>query len=216
MSYLEGEKMKLDSIPVAGRVGALLLTVALLAGCATKQYVSGEVSKSASASEKHISDVETQVEQTQTQVREHDRKIQQLDKSTQDAIARAQEAGKLAAGKFNYSVVLSDDKAHFPVNGHSLSKEAEEQLDEFVERLKADNKNVFIEIQGHTDSTGSSEYNMRLGQERADAVRRYLNQKGVALNRLSTISYGETQPVDSNKTKGGRSKNRRVVIVVLS
>jgi len=96
------------------------------------------------------------------------------------------------------------------------AKEAEEQLDEFVERLKADNKNVFIEIQGHTDSTGSSEYNMRLGQERADAVRRYLNQKGVALNRLSTISYGETQPVDSNKTKGGRYKNRRVVIVVLS
>jgi peptidoglycan-associated lipoprotein len=208
--------MKFDSIPVAWRLGASLLSISLLAGCATKKYVSGEVSKSAATSEKHISDVESQVEQTQTQVREHDRKIQQLDKSTQDAIARAQEAGKLAAGKFNYSVVLSDDKAHFPVNGHKLSKEAEEQLDEFVERLKADDKNVFIEIQGHTDSTGSSEYNMRLGQERADAVRLYLSQKGVALNRLSTISYGETQPVDSNKSKAGRSKNRRVVIVVLS
>jgi outer membrane protein OmpA-like peptidoglycan-associated protein len=190
--------------------------LAVLPGCATKQYVSGEVSKSQVQSEKHITEVETQVEQTQTQVREHDRKIQQLDKSTQDAIARAQEAGKLAAGKFNYSVVLSDDKAHFPVNGHKLSKEAEEQLDEFVERLKSDDKNVYIEIQGHTDATGPFEYNMRLGQERADAVRLYLNQKGVALNRLSTISYGETQPVDSNNTKDGRSKNRRVVIVVLS
>jgi outer membrane protein OmpA-like peptidoglycan-associated protein len=57
---------------------------------------------------------------------------------------------------------------------------------------------------------------MQLGQERADAVRLYLNQKGVALNRMSTISYGETQPVDSNSSKEGRSKNRRVVIVVLS
>ena len=57
---------------------------------------------------------------------------------------------------------------------------------------------------------------MRLGQERAEAVRLYLNQKGIALNRMSTISYGETEPVESNKTKTGRSKNRRVVIVVLS
>ena len=190
--------------------------LAILPGCATKQYVSGEVEKSSAKSEKHISEVETQVEQTQAKVNDHEQRIQTLDRSTKDAIARATEAGKLAQGKFNYSVVLSDDKAHFPVNGHQLSKEAEEQLDEFVERLKADDKNVYIEIQGHTDSTGPSEYNMRLGQERADAVRMYLNQKGVALNRMSTISYGETQPVDSNKTKDGRSKNRRVVIVVLS
>ncbi len=190
--------------------------LAILPGCATKQYVSAEVEKSSVKSEKRITDVESQVEQTQTRVNDHEQRITALDKSTRDAIARATEAGKLAQGKFNYSVVLSDDKAHFPVNGHDLSKEAEEQLDEFVERLKTDNKNVFIEIQGHTDSTGSSEYNMRLGQERADAVRLYLNQKGVALNRLSTISYGETQPVDSNKSKDGRSKNRRVVIVVLS
>ena len=190
--------------------------LAILPGCATKQYVSAEVEKSSVKSEKRITDVESQVEQTQTRVNDHEKRINALDQSTRDAIARAAEAGKLAQGKFNYSVVLSDDKAHFPVNGHELSKEAEEQLDEFVERLKADNKNVFIEIQGHTDSTGSSEFNMRLGQERADAVRLYLNQKGVALNRLSTISYGETQPVDSNKSKDGRSKNRRVVIVVLS
>lgn len=201
---------------IRGTLLGLAATLAILPGCATKQYVSAEVEKSSVKSEKRITDVESQVEQTQTRVNDHEQRITALDKSTRDAIARAAEAGKLAQGKFNYSVVLSDDKAHFPVNGHDLSKEAEEQLDEFVERLKTDNKNVFIEIQGHTDSTGSTEYNMRLGQERADAVRLYLNQKGVALNRLSTISYGETQPVDSNKSKDGRSKNRRVVIVVLS
>lgn len=196
--------------------GAMLLGIALLPGCATKKYVSEEVTKSSAQNEKHISDVESQVEQTQSQLRQHDQKIQELDKSTQDALTRAQEAGKLAAGKFNYAVVISDDKAHFPVNGTQLSKEAKEQLDDFVEKLKGDNKNVFLEVQGHTDSTGSAEYNMRLGQERAEAVRRYLNEKGVALNRMSTISYGDTEPAESNKTKAGRSKNRRVVIVVLS
>ena len=122
--------------------GAMLLGIALLPGCATKKYVSEEVSKSSATSEKHINDVESQVEQTQTTVRQHDQKLQELDKSTQDALTRAQEAGKLAAGKFNYQVVLSDDKAHFPVNGHQLSKEAQDQLDEFVKKMKGDDKNV--------------------------------------------------------------------------
>lgn len=202
------------------RFGGLCLigagALAMLSGCATKQYVSGEVEKSSVKTEKHISDVESQVEQTQTKVNEHEQRLQQLDRTTKDAIARASEAGKLAQGKFNYAVVLSDDKAHFPVNGHDLSDEARQQLDDFVEKLKTDDKNVYIEIQGHTDSTGTPQHNMQLGQERADAVRLYLNQKGVALNRMSTISYGETQPVDSNSSKEGRSKNRRVVIVVLS
>ena len=201
---------------VGGTCLAVAAALAVLPGCATKKYVSGEVEKSSAKSEKHISDVESQVEQTQTKVREHEQRLTELDKSTKDAIARATDAGKLAQGKFNYAVVLSDDTAHFPVNGHELSDEARQQLDEFVEKMKTDDKNVYLEIQGHTDSTGTPEYNMRLGQERADAVRLYLNQKGVALNRMSTISYGETQPVESNKSKEGRSKNRRVVIVVLS
>ena len=190
--------------------------LALVPGCATKKYVSAEVQKSSAASEKHISDVESQVEQTQTTVSNHEQRIQELDKSTKEALNRANDAGKLAQGKFNYSVVLSDDKAHFPLNRHELSKEAKSELDEFVDHLKNDDRNVYLEIQGHTDSTGAPDYNMRLGEERAESVRLYLNQKGVALNRMGTISYGETVPVDSNKTRVGRSKNRRVVIIVLS
>jgi outer membrane protein OmpA-like peptidoglycan-associated protein len=141
-------------------IGAAL---ALLPGCATRKYVSGEVQKSSAASEKHISDVESQVEQTQTTVRTHESKIQELDQSTKDALNRATEAGKLAQGKFNYSVVLSDDKARFPTDRHELSTEAKSELDELVEHLKADDKNVYLEIQGHTDSRGTTDYNMRLG-----------------------------------------------------
>jgi outer membrane protein OmpA-like peptidoglycan-associated protein len=196
--------------------GALLLGAFGLAGCATKTYVGEEVSKSSTATEKHISQVESQVEATQTKVKEHDKQITELDKTTRDALERAQAAGKLAEGKFVYSLVLSDDAVKFPVNGHDLSPESMTMLDDFANRLKAENKNVYLEIQGHTDATGSDSYNYDLGHQRAESVRRYLNQKGVALNRMSTISYGKDEPVDSNKTKEGRAKNRRVVVVVLA
>ena len=196
--------------------GALLLGIVGLSGCASKRYVGEEVSKSSAASEKRINEVESQVEATQTRVKDHDTRIAELDKTTREALERAQAAGKLAEGKFVYSLVLSDDAVKFPLNGHEISKDAEDKLKDFAERLKSENKNVYLEVQGHTDSTGAKLYNYRLGEERAEAVRRYLNKQGIALNRMSTISYGKDEPVDSNKTKVGRAKNRRVVVVVLA
>ena len=178
--------------------------------------MSEEVAKSSATSEKRINDVESQVEATQTKVKQHDAKLTELDNATRQALERAQQAGKLAEGKFVYQLVLSDDTAKFPVNKYELSKEAKDALDAFAERLKTENKNVYLEIQGHTDATGPDEYNLKLGEERAEAVRRYLNKAGVALNRMSTISYGSAEPVESNKTRDGRSKNRRVVVVVLA
>ena len=201
-------------VGVAG--GALLLGIFGLSGCASKRYVGEEVSKSSAASEKRINEVETQVEATQSKVRDHDTRIAELDKSTREALERAQAAGKLAEGKFVYSLVLSDDAVKFPTNKFALSKDAEQKLAEFAERLKGENKNVYLEIQGHTDARGAKDYNYKLGEARAEAVRRYLNKQGIALNRMSTISYGEEEPVDSNKTKNGRAKNRRVVVVVLA
>jgi peptidoglycan-associated lipoprotein len=196
--------------------GALLLGIFWVSGCASKQYVSDEVSKSSATSEKRINEVESQVEATQSKVKEHDSRIAELDKTTREALERAQAAGKLAEGKFVYSLVLSDDAVKFSVNKHELSQDAEDKLKDFAERLKSENKNVYLEIQGHTDSTGDKDYNMKLGEARADAVRRFLNKQGIALNRMSTISYGQDEPVDSNKTKDGRAKNRRVVVVVLA
>ena len=196
--------------------GALLLGIFGFTACASKTYVSEEVAKSSSVTEKRINDVESQVEATQTRVKQHDTKLTELDNATRQALERAQQAGKLAEGKFVYSLVLSDDAVKFPVNKHQLSTEAEEQLNAFAERLKAENKNVYLEIQGHTDATGPDDLNIRLGEARAEAVRRYLNKQGVALNRMSTISYGKAEPVESNKTREGRSKNRRVVVIVLA
>jgi outer membrane protein OmpA-like peptidoglycan-associated protein len=136
--------------------------------------------------------------------------------SARDALDRANAAHKLAEGKFLFQVVLSDDSVKFPSDQHALSPEAQARLSELVQRLKTENRNVYLEIQGHTDATGGAGYNEVLGRARADAVRRYLNEQGVALNRMSTISYGQDVPVAPNNTPEGRAQNRRVVIIVLS
>jgi outer membrane protein OmpA-like peptidoglycan-associated protein len=138
------------------------------------------------------------------------------DKTASDALQRATAAGKLAEGKFDYAVTLSDDSVKFPTNVHKLSDEAQARLTELATRLKTDNKNVYLEIQGHTDATGSPDYNEKLGEERAEAARLFLNKQGVALNRIATISYGQDAPVAPNNTRDGRAQNRRVVIIVMS
>lgn len=152
----------------------------------------------------------------QEQVAVVDSRVTQVDGTAREALDRATKAGRLAEGKFLYQVVLSDDSVKFPTDQDALSPEAEARLAELAQRLSSENRNVYLEIQGFTDATGDERYNQRLGEARAEAVRRYLNKSGVALNRMATISYGEEQPVADNATPEGRAQNRRVSIVVLS
>ena len=72
---------------------------------------------------------------------------------------------------------------------------------------------VKVEVAGHTDSRGTDDYNMSLSQRRADAVRSYMIDKGVAADRLTAKGYGESQPVADNGTEDGRFQNRRVELV---
>ncbi|MGE5233774.1 MAG: OmpA family protein [Acidobacteriota bacterium] len=194
----------------------LAIAAALVAaGCATKDYVKQEVGSSEAKSSERIAGVETQVEKNQMTLKEHDTRITATSKTAQEALDRAIAAGKLAEGKFLYETVLSDDKVKFSFDKADLSADAKKALDEFADNLKKDNKNVYIEIQGHTDNIGSDDYNLKLGEGRAEAVRRYLSMKGVPLHRMNVISYGKTAPVADNKTREGRAQNRRVVLVVL-
>jgi peptidoglycan-associated lipoprotein len=192
--------------------GAMMLTVAGLGGCATKKFVTEQVGMVDS----RVSDVSTKVSDVSARVSDHDSKIANLDQTSRDALERATAAGKLAEGKFLYSEVLSDDSMKFGPDKANLTPEATARLDAFVDKLKTDNRNVYVEVQGHTDATGPKAVNYKLGEERAEAVRRYLNEHGVALNRISTISYGPDQPVASNSKRDGRKANRRVVLIVLS
>ena len=77
-----------------------------------------------------------------------------------------------------------------------------------------DNSTYLLTIAGHTDSVGSSESNQRLSQRRADAVKKYLIDKGVDTSRVSSVGYGEDQPVADNKYAAGRKQNRRVELSV--
>jgi outer membrane protein OmpA-like peptidoglycan-associated protein len=185
--------------------GAMVMGVAALGGCATKKYVNQQVGVVSSS----VSDVSARVA-------DHDTKLASLDQTSRDALQRAEAAGKLAEGKFLYQEVLTDDSMKFPVSKATLSPEAQARLDAFVEKLKTDNRNVYVEVQGHTDATGSKDGNYKLGEERAEAVRRYLNEHGVALNRIGTISYGADAPAAPNDNRAGRQANRRVVLIVLA
>jgi len=144
-----------------------------------------------------------------------DTKLAGVDRPSREALNRATDAGKRAGGKFLYAVVLSDDSVKFPLNRHELSPEAEQRLADFASKLKGDNKNVYLEIQGFTDATGDQKYNEGLAAERAETVRKFLSKQGVPLNRMATISYGEDDPVAPNDNPDGRAQNRRVVIQVV-
>jgi outer membrane protein OmpA-like peptidoglycan-associated protein len=197
---------------------ALAAAVALVAaGCATKKYVTEEVGKSEAKTGERVAGVETQVESAQGTLREHEEKIATTSKTAQEALDRAIAAGKLAEGKLLFETVLTDDKVKFGFDKTELSDEAKAALDAFSAQLKQENKNVYVEIQGHTDAIGSEGYNMRLGEQRAEAVRRYLNQNGgLPLHRMAVISYGESAPVTTENSRAARAQNRRVVLVVLS
>jgi peptidoglycan-associated lipoprotein len=199
--------------------GMIVLTVTaatLSTGCATKQYVREEAGRQTAAVHTRVDTLQGQVEQNQVKLKEHDEQIAQVSKTAQEALQRAQEAGKLAEGKLLYETVLSDDQVKFGFAKDSLADGAKQALDTFAQPLVGENQNVYIEIQGHTDSVGGEQYNYDLGLQRAEAVRRYLNmQEHIPLHRMSVISYGETAPVTDNKTRDGRAKNRRVVLVVL-
>ncbi len=203
---------------------AVLAVVGLtLSGCATKEYVQETINSSLQNTNAKLAEVESSVEQNQAEISklhekdaELDAKIQKLSSEAREALERAQEAGKLAKGKFLYEVTLTDDDVHFGFNKYELSDEAKAALDEFAAKVKAENKNVYIEIQGHTDNIGSESYNLKLGYKRAEQVMRYLNmQHGFPLHRMNVIYYGEYKPIADNSTREGRAKNRRVTLVVL-
>ena len=190
--------------------------VVTLASCASSSSVDQKIAAAQSQTNKKIESVEGQVEDLQQKQKTTDIRLDQLSQESKDALKRAQEAGVLAKGKVVFQQTFSEDRIRFALNKYELNKEAKASLDDFAGKVKALNEQYFIEIQGHTDDTGGSKSNDELGQRRADEVRRYLSrQQSVPLNRMSTISYGDTLPVAPNKTRAGRAQNRRVVIVVL-
>ncbi len=210
-----GESKKMQR--TARVVGVIVAGLALAStGCATKKYVQASIEETEAWASEEIDTLQSQVEDGQRKMAEHDAQIEEVSATANDALERAIAAGHLAEGKFLYEMVLSADKVTFGFDRSELSESARAALDEFAAALRSRNEDVYIEIQGHTDATGPERYNLALGEERAEQVRRYLSREhGLALHRMSVISYGESAPKADNAEREGRSANRRVALVVL-
>ncbi|MBE2241397.1 MAG: OmpA family protein [Burkholderiaceae bacterium] len=99
----------------------------------------------------------------------------------------------------------------FDFDKYALKPEGKAKLDDLISKMGGMNLEVIIAV-GHTDWIGTEQYNLKLSERRANAVKEYLVSKGVEKNRVYTEGKGEAQPIASNKTAAGRAKNRRVEI----
>lgn len=201
---------------------ALLISTIGGTGCASKGYVRDEIA----AMDEKVAGVETSVEENQKRIKEHDVRLASLgsliteNKSELEAQKvetdnKLTEVKKMARGKLIFQETLRNEEAKFAFDSTELNDEAKAALDGFVQKLIDEDKGVYIEIQGHTDSTGSDSVNLAVGKRRAEAVMEYLHkQHRIPLHRMEVISYGSSQPIADNTTREGRSQNRRVVILV--
>jgi outer membrane protein OmpA-like peptidoglycan-associated protein len=105
------------------------------------------------------------------------------------------------------------EDVHFDFDRYSLRPEATRALDEAVRTLQA-NATLQVEVEGHTCNIGTAEYNLALGDRRATAVRDYLASRGIAADRLRSVSYGEERPKHDNAREETRRLNRRAALVV--
>jgi len=208
--------------------------------CATKKFVRtsvGEVNEKVDSQGRAIEETQERTRKNEGRITEVDQKAAAAAQSAQAANAAAT-AAQTAANAANtvgteanakvdtidkaskrlvYEVVLSEDQGNFKFGKTTLPDEAKTKIDEMVSAIKQDPKNIYLEIEGHTDNVGAPKTNEQIGLARAEAVKRYLyEQYQVPLHKMNVISYGEDKPVAPNKTKAGRAQNRRVVIKVLA
>lgn len=102
----------------------------------------------------------------------------------------------------------------FETNSYTIQPQFRQTLDNVASTL-ANYEKTYIDVYGHTDSTGSDSINLPLSRNRADAVAGYLSTKGVARARIGTQGFGSSQPIASNDTAEGRQQNRRVEIKIV-
>ena len=219
----------------------LSLTVAMAPACATKKFVRTEVG----GVNTKVDTLSGTVEQTQARIQQDEARIGQVDQKAEAAGKSAEAAqnsanqaaqaarqvdtkvdkvaadltANIASGrKLVYEVTLSEDQGNFKFGKTALPDEAKSRLDQVVSQLKGQQgKDVYIEIEGHTDNVGGKETNYEIGMKRAEEVKQYLyTQHQIPLHKINVISYGEDKPVAPNNTRAGRAQNRRVVIRVLS
>ncbi|NSW45430.1 MAG: OmpA family protein [Bacteroidales bacterium] len=116
--------------------------------------------------------------------------------------------------KFEPAKTYTLKNVHFETGSATLTNDSYAALNNLYEALKA-KPNLVIEIAGHTDNIGTFEHNLKLSQERANSVKKYLVSKGISDVRIVAKGYADTQPIASNNTEEGRAKNRRTEVRII-
>jgi peptidoglycan-associated lipoprotein len=227
-------------------MGAAIVTLAAggTTACATKKFVRtsvGQVNDKVDSLGRSVEETQERTRKNEAKISDVDQRAQAAAaaaaKAAQDASAQANTANGAATSAANtartasarveevdkaakrllYEVTISEDQGNFKFGKTELPDEAKAKIDELANKLKADPKGAFLEIEGHTDNLGGKVINEKIGLERAEAVKRYLYEEHkIPLHKMNVISYGDAKPVAPNKTKIGRAQNRRVVIKVLT
>lgn len=217
--------MKSRSIALLAVVVALTLVAST--GCVTKKLYRADVEESnqkmstlesgIEANERRVSDLKTETDDRLAELSGKTEKAVAIGSNAMSAAEEAKAAAaKAADGKLIWSETLSDDRVKFSFDQTDIPDAAAALLDDLSAKIKGYGKAVYVEIEGHTDNIGSDAYNMELSGQRAEAVRRYLNEKGgIPLHAINVIAFGKSNPVADNSTSEGRAQNRRVVIRVL-
>ena len=214
----------------------LAVAVAATIGCTTKNYVreqttplinkTNELDDLTAKNSKDIKDVDQRaqagIQAVQAKAAEVDQKAlaagSEADKAQLSANSATQRVDVLTNAVINldnYRPVV-ETAVHFGFNKDNLTPEAREAIDQLATSV-ASTKGYIITVEGATDSVGSAEYNYDLSQRRANAVIQYLAaEKSVPAYKIYLIGLGKDKPVDTNKTRDGRAKNRRVDIRLMT
>jgi len=160
------------------------------------------------AAEQQTQQAQQQAQQAQLQAQQAEQQKEQLRQRLQQQLNSILQTRDSARGLIvNMSDVL------FDTNKYTLKPGAREKLAKVAGILLA-YPDLKVQVEGYTDSTGSSQYNQRLSEQRAMTVRDYLTAQGINLNNVTAQGFGQNDPVATNATAAGRQQNRRVQMVV--
>jgi OOP family OmpA-OmpF porin len=214
----------------------LAATMAVSVGCASKNYVrqqttplinkTNELDDMTAKNSRDIKDVDQRaqagIQQVQAKATEVDQKAQaagqqatQAQTMADNAVHRVDSLQNAVANLDNYHVV-NQSTVLFGFNKDTLTKEGKDSLDQLASAVP-NTKGYIITVEGGTDSTGPADYNYALSQRRADAVIQYLaSSHDVPAYKIYLIGLGKDKPADSNNTREGRAKNRRVDVRLMT
>jgi outer membrane protein OmpA-like peptidoglycan-associated protein len=213
---------------------AVIASVLMLGGCATKKYVAEQVdptNQKISEVDKNQKNTQKQLESDEPKISAADEKASSADARATDALGRADAASKKSDqvradlhSELNDRIANLDDyKAAgnvtvlFKFDSAKLTDDARTQLDQLATSQVGTLKRYFVAIQGFTDKTGTVEHNLDLSRRRAEAVQNYLvGQHNVPVYRIQVVGLGKDKPVDEGKGREAREKNRRVEVTLFS